>query len=190
MAARGSGEPPNDPEAGQRRSVPMDASRKFCQPGFLWRRNAQCERRSQHLNTFPGELCTTHASARRFARFGEHLSAMPLSRILNDQLTPGTSTSSNFDLEPGQPPLQGPALPTCCAGSTARVMAPLAILREGNARRNVPESVIRVNSSLFVISDYTQDDTVDKVSVTVTRTPAKTFVPVWADDSPQTPLTV
>jgi len=35
---------------------------------------------------------------RRFARFGEDFNSMPLSRILNDQLTPCT-TSSNSDPE-------------------------------------------------------------------------------------------
>ena len=41
---------------------------------------------------------------------------MPLSRILNDQLTPcSTSTSSNFD--PELDSFRSVALPTCCAGS-------------------------------------------------------------------------
>ena len=34
----------------------MDAPTKFCQPGFLRRRNAQCQWRSQRLSRFPGEL--------------------------------------------------------------------------------------------------------------------------------------
>jgi radical SAM superfamily enzyme YgiQ (UPF0313 family) len=54
LAAGRGREPPNDPEAFQRGSVSMDAPSKFCQPGYLWRRNAQC----QHLNRFPGEQCT------------------------------------------------------------------------------------------------------------------------------------
>jgi len=74
----------------------MDAPTKFCQPGFLKSQRPMSAAKPKRLDRFPGELCTTQGLPRRFARFGEHLSAMPLSRILNDQLTPGgTSTSAN-----------------------------------------------------------------------------------------------